>query len=74
MYLIWYADLKVRQTERLRSDSLFYGLVFDHCANVFRFRDGKFERMIVVQKERPGSSVLHFAEEWREVPREEEQE
>jgi hypothetical protein len=67
MLLIRYNQYKTRQVRELRSDSHFYAWVFDNHIDVFRFHQGRFERLVIVQEQREGSKCLFFRGEWREV-------
>ena len=67
MYLIRYSEFETRQVHKVRSDANFYSWVLDNNIGVFRFHNGRFERMVITQKERPGSRCLFFGAEWHEV-------
>jgi hypothetical protein len=55
------------QTADLRLDSRFLGWIYDCHVQVFRFHEGRFQRINVYTEERKGSKCLFFAHEWVDV-------
>jgi hypothetical protein len=54
-------------TSEQRADSRFLSWVYDNSVDVFRWHEGRFQRMQVSYEQRPPSKVMHWTNTWADV-------